>query len=200
MNRLRLLLALCPLLLASCAQIQVNHYIPSGDGELRNRSLCTFGLRDELEIALPADVKIRVWGGDPDSSALSARFQMLVPKGQNMRFVTNRFELFVKGASGPAELFPTGITTICAADAKSCQSRYAPTDWLEGGSTSAGGVLGTTEPKTYRLDLAVPAAPGETYTLKLPDVEVNGKLKSGLTVRFDKTSAPAATNLAVCQQ
>lgn len=199
MTRLRYLLPCC-LLLMSCAQVQVNHYIPSGDGDLRNRSLCTFGLRDELEISLPLGVKIRVWGGDPDSSALSARIQMLVPQGQNMRYTSNRFEFFGKGATEPTELFITGITTSCPALAKNCQSRHAPTAWLEGGTVIADNLLKSTEPKTYRLDLAVPAQPGETYTLKLPDVEVNGVVKSGLTVRFDKTSAPAAANLQVCQQ
>lgn len=195
-----LLLLPCCLLLMSCARVQVNHYVPSGDGELRNRSLCTFGLRDELEIPLANEVKLRVWGGDPDSSALSARIQMLVPQGQNMRYTSNRFEFFGKGATEPAELHITGITTFCAPDAKSCQSRYAPTDWLEGGTIVADNLLKSAEPKTYRLNLAVPARPGESYTLRLPDVEVNGQRKSGITVRFEKTSTPAAANLPVCQQ
>ena len=198
---LRRLLPLVPvtLLLTSCAQMQVNHYLPSGDGELRNRSLCTYGLRDELELPLKNGVKIRVWGGDPDTTALSARVQMLVPQGQNMRFMTSAFTLYSKGAAEPAELHTTGITTFCAPDAKGCQSRFAPTDFLEGGTTISDNMLKTAEPKTYRLDLSVPVAPGQTYTLKLPDVEVNGQVQTGLTVRFDKTSTPAATNLSVCQ-
>jgi hypothetical protein len=187
-------------LLASCAQIQVNHYLPSGGGELRNRSLCTFGLRDELEADLPNEVKLRVWGGDPDSSALSARVQVLVPPGQNLRFTSNRFTLWSKAAQEPTDLYFTGITTACAADASSnCRSRYAPTDWLEGGLIASDNPLKPNEFRTYRMDLAVPVTPGEPYTLKLPDMELNGQAQHGPTVRFDKTSTPAAANLAVCQ-
>lgn len=192
------------LTLASCAQMQVHHYLPSGDGELRNRSLCTLGLRDELETALPGDVKIRVWGGDPDTTALSARVQVLIPPNQNLRFTSPVFTLWSKAASEPQPLIITGITTACLADATNCRSRYAPTDWLEGGVTEGSGllstgVLKTTEPKAYRMDLAIPVAPGEPYTLKLPDIELNGKTRPGPTVRFDKTTTAAAANLQVCQ-
>lgn len=190
--------------LASCAGMQVHHYLPSGDGELRNRSLCTLGLRDELETALPGDVKIRVWGGDPDTTALSARVQVLIPPNQNLRFASPVFTLWSKGASEPQPLIITGITTACPAEAAGCRSRYAPTDWLEGGVVEGSGLLSTgmlktTEPRTYRMDLAIPVAPGEPYTLKLPDIELNGKPQSGPTVRFDKTTTAAATNLQVCQ-
>lgn len=195
----RLALLLCALLLGACAQVQVQHYLPSGEGELRNRSLCTFGLRDELEIALTRGVKLRVWGGDPESSALAARIQMIVPPGQNMRFTSNRFELFTEGAAAPTILHTTGITTACPEDAANCQSRFAPTDRLEGGSTVSDSLLKTAEPRTYRLNLAVPVTPGDAYTLKLPDVEVNWDLRQNITVRFQKTSTPAAANLAVCQ-
>lgn len=197
-----LLLPLAALLLASCAQMQVNHYLPSGAGDLRNRSLCTFGLRDELEAGLGNDVKVRVWGGDPDTTALSARVQVLVPPGQNVRFTSPRFQLWSKAASEPTDLFVTGITTACPAQTpggNSCRSRYAPTDWLEGGLIPNDNPLLPNDPRAYRMDLAVPVPPGETYTLKLPDMELNGRAVEGLTVRFDKTSTPGAANLKVCQ-
>lgn len=193
------ILAAGALALSSCAQMQVNHYLPSGDGELRNRSLCTFGLRDELEVPLGDGIKVRVWGGDPDTSSLSARIQVLVPEGQTVRFMTNRFTLYSKGAAEPAEVYTTGITTACATESASCKTRLAPTDWLVGGTMPASNVLTTPEPKTYRLDVAVPVSPGDTYTLKLPDVEMPGRIRPGPTVRFDKTSTSAATNLSVCQ-
>lgn len=196
----RLALFPCALLLSACAQVQVQHYLPSGDGELRNRSLCTFGLRDELEIALPRGVKLRVWGGDPESSALAARIQMIVPPGQSMRFTSNRFELFTRGAAAATVVHTTGITTVCPETEANCQSRFAPTDRLEGGTTVSDSLLKTDEPKTYRLNLAVPVKPGEPYTLKLPDLEVNWDLRQDITIHFEKTSTPAATNLAVCQQ
>ncbi len=195
----RLALLYCALLLSACAQVQVKHYLPSGEGELRNRSLCTFGLRDELEMTLTRGVKLRVWGGDPESSALAARVQMIVPPGQHMRFTSNRFELFTNGATAPTVLHTTGITTVCPEGDANCQSRFAPTDRLEGGVTVSDNLLKSADPKTYRLDLAVPLPPGEAYTLKLPDVEVNWDLRQGITVRFEKTSTPAAANLAVCQ-
>ncbi len=198
MKRLTILAA-CALTLGACAQMQVNHYLPSGDGELRNRSLCTFGLRDELEIPLGSGIKIRVWGGDPDTSSLSARVQVLVPQGQTVHFLSNRFTLYSKGAAEPAEVYVTGITTVCAADAGSCKTRLAPTDALVGGTIPGANVLTSSEPKTFRMDVAVPVAPGTNYTLKLPDMEVSGRIQPGPTVRFDKTSAPAATNLGVCQ-
>lgn len=194
-----LILSSAALALGACAQIQVNHYLPSGDGELRNRSLCTFGLRDELEMPIGGNMKIRIWGGDPDASALSARVQMLVPEGQGMRFLTNRVTLYTKAATEPTEVFFTGITTACAPEATSCQSRFAPTDWLQGGTVPGSNVLTPTEPKTYRLDVAVPVPPGEAYTLKLPDIEMSGRIRPGPTVRFDKSTTPAATNLSVCQ-
>ena len=197
MKRL-MMLAACALTLGACAQIQVNHYLPSGDGELRNRSLCTFGLRDELEIPLGNGIKVRVWGGDPDTSALSARVQVLVPEGQTVHFLSTRFTLYTKAAAEPTEIYVTGITTACAAGV-SCQTRLAPTDWLVGGTIPGANVLAAAEPKTYRMDVAVPVAPGTNYTLKLPDVELSGRIQPGPTVRFDKTSAPAATNLSVCQ-
>lgn len=185
--------------LSACAQIQVSHYLPSGDGALRNRSLCTFGLRDELEASLPNEVKVRVWGGDPDTTSISARVQVVIPQGHNVRFTSNEFTLWTKGAAAPSPLFTTGITTACAPDAPTCQSRYGPTDWLEGGVVESSGMLKLAEPKSYRMDLAVPVAPGEPYTLKLPDLELDGRVHAGPTVRFEKTSAPAASNLQVCQ-
>ena len=193
------ILSACALALTSCAQMQVNHYLPSGEGELRNRSLCTFGLRDELEIPLGQGIKMRVWGGDPDTSSLSARVQVLVPEGQTLRFMSNRFTLYTKAAAEPAEVYTTGITTACAADVASCRTRLAPTDWLEGGTTPAANVLTPAEAKTYRLDVSIPVPPGEAYTLKLPDVEMTGRIRPGPTIRFDKTTTPAATNLGVCQ-
>ena len=51
----------------------------------------------------------------------------------------------------------------------------------------------------YYGDSSLIAQPGETYTLKLPDMELNGRAVEGLTVRFDKTSTPGAANLKVCQ-
>ena len=195
----RLVILSAAFALTSCAQMQVNHYLPSGDGELRNRSLCTYGLRDELEVALGDGIKVRVWGGDPDTSALSARVQVLVPEGQTLRFMSNRFTLYTKAATEPAEVYTTGITTACAADVASCRTRFAPTDWLEGGTIPASSVLTTAESKTYRLDVAIPVPPGEGYTLKLPDVEMAGRIRPGPTIRFDKTTTPAATNLGVCQ-
>ncbi|TDU26615.1 hypothetical protein DFR24_3644 [Panacagrimonas perspica] len=195
----RVILIACAMALSSCAQITVNHYLPSGAGELRNRSLCTLGLRDELEVPLGPSIKVRVWGGDPDTTSLSARVQFLVPEGQTMRLTSNRFLLFTKAAAEPAELFTTGITTACPAGVASCRTRLAPTDWLEGGLMPAANVLVAPEPKTYRMDVAVPVPPGETYTLKLPDVELTGRVVPGPTVRFDKTAATAATNLGVCQ-
>jgi hypothetical protein len=194
-----LLLLASTVTLASCAQMQVNHYLPSGEGELRNRSLCTFGLRDELEMPLGNGIKARVWGGDPDSSQLSARVQMLVPPGQKMRFMSNRFTYTTRGAVEPGDLVFTGITTVCAADAPGCKTRLGPTDWLEGGTQAAAGLLSTAEPKTYRIDLAVPVPPGENYALRLPDLEYNAHIQPGPTVRFDKSTTPAATNLGVCQ-
>jgi len=198
MKRLVILTA-CAMALSSCAQITVNHYLPSGAGELRNRSLCTFGLRDELEIAVGNGIIARVWGGDPDTSSLSARVQFLVPEGQKMRLTSNRFTLYTKAAAEPAELFTTGITTACPPGVASCHTRLAPTDWLPGGLMPPASVLVAPEPKTYRLDVAVPVAPGETYTLTLPDVELPGRIVPGQTVRFEKTAATAATNLGVCQ-
>lgn len=188
------------LALASCAQMQVNHYLPSGDGELRNRSLCTFGLRDELEIPLSGSIKVRVWGGDPDSSQLSARVQVLVPEGQKMRFMSNRFTYTSRAAAAePGEVIFTGITTTCPADAAGCKTRLGPTDWLLGGTTPGQNVLSSPEPKTYRVDLAIPLAPGENYGLRLPDLEFTGHIQPGPTVRFDKSATTAATNLGVCQ-
>ena len=95
-----LVLLVSTLLLASCAQMKVNHYLPSGDGELRNRSLCTFGLRDELEMPLGDSIRARVWGGDPDTTQLSARVQLLIPEGQRMRFMSNRFTYTSTAESG----------------------------------------------------------------------------------------------------
>ena len=198
MKRL-VILSACALTLTSCAQMRVNHYLPSGDGELRNRSLCTFGLRDELEIPLGEGIKARVWGGDPDTSSLSARVQLLIPEGQALRFMTNRFTLYTKAATEPTEVYTTGITTACPPDTASCRTRLAPTDWLPGGTMPPPNVLQPPEPKTYRMDVAVPVPPGEAYTLKLPDIEMAGRIRPGPTVRFDKTTTPAATNLSVCQ-
>lgn len=198
MKRL-VILAACALTLTSCAQITVNHYLPSGAGELRNRSLCTFGLRDELEIQVGNSIIARVWGGDPDTSSLSARVQFLVPEGRRMRLSTNRFLLYTKAATEPTELYTTGITTACPAGVASCSTRLAPTDWLEGGLMPEVNVLTAPEPRTYRMDVAIPVAPGENYTLKLPDIELAGRTVPGPTVRFDKTAATAAANLGVCQ-
>ena len=188
------------LALASCAQMQVTHYLPSGDGEPRNRSLCTFGMRDELETDLDHGVKIRVWGGDPDTTALSARVQILLPPGQTLRFISTELTLWTQAAGEPTRLHTTGITGACPATATQCQTRYAPTDKLEGGLLEAGGMLKSAEPKTYRLDIALPVTPGEPYTLKLPDFELNGSAKTGPTVRFVKTTTSSPTNLPVCQQ
>lgn len=193
------LLLACSICLASCAQIQVNHYLPTGDGELRNRSLCTFGLRDELEMSLSGGIKARVWGGDPDTSQLSARVQVLIPEGQKLRFMSNRFTYFTRGTVEPNEVLFTGVTTTCAENAPGCRTRLGPTEWLEGGSVPAQGMLSSSEPKTYRIDLAIPLAPGENYALRLPDVELPGRIQPGQTVRFDKSTTPAATNLGVCQ-
>lgn len=188
------------LALASCAQMQVTHYLPSGDGEPRNRSLCTFGMRDELETDLDRGVKIRVWGGDPDTTALSARVQVLLPPGQTLRFTSTELTLWSQAASEPVRLHTTGITAACPAAEPNCQTRYAPTDKLQGGLLEAGSMLKSAEPKTYRMDIALPVSPGEPYTLKLPDFELNGTAKTGPTVRFVKTTTSAATNLPVCQQ
>jgi hypothetical protein len=185
--------------LGACAQMQVNHYLPRGDGELRNRSLCTFGLRDELEMPLSGSIKARVWGGDPDSSQLSARVQVLVPEGQKMRFMSNRFSYTTEGGAEPGEVIFTGITTVCAADAAGCKTRLGPTEWLEGGSMPASNLLTSPEPKTYRIDLAVPVPPGKSYGLRLPDLEFNAHIQPGPTVQFEKSTTPAATNLSVCQ-
>lgn len=187
------------LALASCAQMQVNHYLPSGEGELRNRSLCTFGLRDELEVPLSRGIKARVWGGDPDSSQLSARVQVLVPEGQKMRFMSNRFTYSTRGETEPGELIFTGVTTVCPAEAEGCRTRLGPTEWLEGGTVAPSTLLTAAEPKTYRVDLAVPVPPGESYGLRLPDIEYTGHIQPGPTVHFDKSTTPAATNLPVCQ-
>lgn len=197
--KLHALFLASPLLLAACAQMQVNHYLPTGDGELRNRSLCTFGLRDELEMPLGDGIKARVWGGDPDSSQLSARVQVLIPEGQQLRFVSNRFSYFTRGAIEPGEVIFTGITTGCAADAAGCRTRLGPTEWLQGGTMPASNLLSAAEPKTYRIDLAVPLSPGENYALRLPDIELSGRIQPGPIVRFDKSTTPAATNLGVCQ-
>ncbi|MCC2656062.1 MAG: hypothetical protein K0Q76_1170 [Panacagrimonas sp.] len=185
--------------LGACAQMQVNHYLPSGDGELRNRSLCTFGLRDELEVPLSGGIKARVWGGDPDTSQLSARVQVLVPEGQKMRFMSNRFSYTSREAPEQNELVFTGITTVCPAEAVGCKTRLGPTDWLLGGKIPAATMLSSSEPQTYRIDLAVPVPPGENYALRLPDVEYTGHIQPGPTVRFEKSTTPAATNLSVCQ-
>lgn len=193
------LLASSTLALASCAQMQVNHYLPSGEGALRNRSLCTFGLQDELEMPLSGGIKARVWGGDPDSSQLSARVQVLVPEGQRMRFMSNRFTYTTRGGVEPGEVIFTGVTTVCPADATGCKTRLGPTDWLEGGTMPGSTLLSSADPKTYRVDLAVPLAPGENYGLRLPDIEFTGHIQPGPTVHFDKSTTPAATNLGVCQ-
>ena len=186
--------------LGACAQMQVNHYLPAGEGELRNRSLCTFGLRDELEMTLNSGgIKARVWGGDPDSSQLSARVQVLVPEGQKMRFMSNRFSYSTDGSGAPGELIFTGLTTVCAADAVGCKTRLGPTDWLEGGTMPATSVLTSAEPRTYRIDLALPVPPGKDYGLRLPDLEFNAHIQPGPTIHFAKTTTPAATNLSVCQ-
>lgn len=197
-------LALALAALTGCAQMQVNHYLPSGDGELRNRSWCTFGLRDELESELPGGVRIRVWGGDPETSALSARVQVLIPPQQNVRFTSPVYTLWTQAADAPEQLLSTGITSACPAQSKTCRSRYAPTDWLEGGLAEDDGLLSTgmlksPEPRTYRIDLALPVEPGQPYTLKLPNLEFNGRPLPGPTVRFEKTRAPAPSNLQVCQ-
>jgi hypothetical protein len=193
------LLTISTLGLGACAQIQVNHYLPSGEGELRNRSLCTFGLRDELEMPLNGGIKARVWGGDPDSSQLSARVQVLVPEGEKMRFMSNRFSYTADGVATPGEVIFTGLTTACAADAAGCKTRLGPTEWLEGGTMPSQSMLTSADPKTYRIDLAVPVPPGNNYVLRLPDLEFNAHIQPGPTVRFEKSTTPAATNLSVCQ-
>jgi len=187
------------LALGGCAQMQVNHYLPSGEGELRNRSLCTFGLRDELEMPLSGGIKARVWGGDPDSSQLSARVQVLVPEGQKMRFMSNRFTYSTRGGIEPAELIFTGVTTVCPAEGSGCKTRLGPTDWLVGGTVAASTLLTSAEPQAYRVDLAVPVPPGEAYGLRLPDIEYAGHIQPGPTVHFAKSITPAAANLPVCQ-
>lgn len=197
-------LVLAAIALGGCARMQVSHYLPSGDGELRNRSLCTFGLRDELESDLPGAVKIRIWGGDPETTALSARVQVLIPPQHNLRFTSPVFTLWSQAAAEPEQLLATGITSACPSQSTNCQSRFAPTDWLEGGLIESDGMLNTAllkgpEPRTYRIDIAIPVAPGEPYTLKLPDLELNGRALQGPTVRFEKTQAAAPSNLPVCQ-
>lgn len=190
--------------MGGCSQLQVSHYVPSGDGELRNRSLCTFGLRDELETTLPGAVTIRVWGGDPDTTALAARVQVRIPPEQQLRFTSPVYTLWTRGADQPERLLASGIRSACPARSTNCLSRYAPTDWLEGGLTEGDGLLDSgmlkkTEPRTYRIDIAIPVAPGEDYTLQLPEFELNGQLRPGPTVRFVKTVAAAPTHLQVCQ-
>ncbi|MGH8518384.1 MAG: hypothetical protein ACREUE_13110, partial [Panacagrimonas sp.] len=135
----------------------------------------------------------------PDTSQLSARVQVLIPEGQRLRFMSNRFTYFLRGGIEPNEVLFTGVTTVCAADAPGCRTRLGPTEWLEGGTMPGEGMLSTSEPRTYRVDLALPLTPGENYALRLPDIELTGRIQPGPTVRFDKSTTPAAANLGVCQ-
>jgi hypothetical protein len=183
-------------LLPACVPILVTYYEPAG-GKGRNATLCTFGVRNQLEVAVAPGVSVRISGGDPEGASLSAGVELIVPEGRRVQFSSDAFTLRSESPEHSYRVEPGSITTICYGEPPGCKTRLAPTDLLEGRTWKGSGLIPKDEPRMFDLSLVAPAPPVDAFSVQLPPLDVDGARVTLPLIRFEKVRKLAGAGL--CQ-
>lgn len=159
--------------LVGCMPVQLKRYMPEGPGILTGQ------IKDTLLITLAPDVQLSMWGDAEDSDGtISLVVHVSVPKATTVRFARANFVIESPAFSAPKKLPVIHITTPGPKWLK-------PLEILDGPAAAE-----KDSHRVYTVSFAerplgkTPIPIVEEFTLRWPEIIINGKVTSIEPIRF----------------
>ena len=173
---------------AGCLPLHATYYEPSGAGELRNATLCSFGIGNQLVVQLGHGVSAAISAGDPDAAQLTLRIELRVPEGASVRLTDPTFSVASEAREWSQRVDAGTIAASCGEPAPGCKALLAASELLEGANWKGSGLLHGLEPRLFSFGLVVPVAPVAEFSVRFPPLQVDEDPVVAPVVRFRRTS------------